>query len=79
MSNRPRTQPPLDDLIKQATADPDGLERRGKQGNLAFAASAFAMRGACDCKACVYLRQAVDILLAVADEVVGADAPRNSS
>ena len=77
MSNRPRPKQGLGQLAASAGVDIDGLEQRAKQSNLTFAATAFAMRGGCDCKACLYLRQAVDVLLANADTMVGIDAQGN--
>ena len=68
----------IDRLLAAATASPSDLEDRARQSQVTFAATAFAMRGGCDCKACVYLRQAVDLLLATADAMVESHATGNN-
>lgn len=70
-------------LVRQlmASGQPDmaDLESRARQGRLSFAATISAMRSNCQCEACGFLRQAIDVLLADAKKEVSPVATGTDS
>mgnify|MGYP001591424517 FL=1 len=60
-------------LASGAVAPDADMDTRVRQGRLSFAATIAALRSACSCEACQYLRMAIDIMLADAKKELVPD------